>query len=269
MLFLYYLLAKDEERRMINHFGESYMSYMGRTGMFLPCVRKKVFPADYKPSTLRSGKAVAIFVVLLVVVVGSGFISRIYTIHHLPLGRIDNIDVISITEEDLKTAKDLLPPVLQDPMIAAKLKPIEQGKTHRLLAYYIPVDYVMQGMIADTGGQWKLFEQHKTLGMITEYILHPFAHLTGGHSYHAVMKHPHAGMPNPDLHNSPAMKRRIIFIGLSSNRGEIKTPFDDFGINITRTPLFFVDVHLHTREILHVQDTPSGSGWGTVPTPMF
>jgi protein-S-isoprenylcysteine O-methyltransferase Ste14 len=269
MLFLYYLLAKDEERRMINHFGESYMSYMGRTGMFLPCVRKKVFPADYKPSTLRPGKAVAIFVVLLVVVVGSGFISRIYTIHHLPLGRIDNIDVIAITEEDLKTAKDLLPSVLQDPTIAAKLKPIEQGKTHRLLAYYIPVDYVMQGMIADTGEQWKLFEQHKTLGMITEYILHPFAHLTGGHSHHAVMKHPHAGMPNPDLHNSPAMKRRIIFIGLSSNRGEIETPFDDFGINITRTPLFFVDVHLHTREILHVQDTPSGSGWGTVPTPMF
>jgi hypothetical protein len=84
-------------------------------------------------------------------------------------------------------------------VIAARLKPIEPGKTHRLLAYYIPVDYVMQGMIADTGGQWKLFEQHKTLGMITEYILHPFAHLTGGHSHQAAMKHPHAGMFNPDL----------------------------------------------------------------------
>jgi hypothetical protein len=33
--------------------------------------------------------------------------------------------------------------------------------------------------------------------------------------------------------------------------------------------LFFIDVHLHTGEILHVQDTPAGSGWGTVPTPMF
>jgi hypothetical protein len=70
-------------------------------------------------------------------------------------------------------------------------------------------------------------------------------------------------------HNSPAMKRRIIFIELSANKGELKSAFDDFNINITRTPLFFVDVHLHTHDILHVQDTPSGSGWGAVPTPMF
>jgi protein-S-isoprenylcysteine O-methyltransferase Ste14 len=36
MLFLYYLLAKDEERRMTNRFGESYISYVNRTGMFFP-----------------------------------------------------------------------------------------------------------------------------------------------------------------------------------------------------------------------------------------
>ncbi len=36
MLFLYYLLAKDEERRMTNRYGESYLAYMKRTGMFLP-----------------------------------------------------------------------------------------------------------------------------------------------------------------------------------------------------------------------------------------
>ena len=30
----------------------------------------------------------------------------------------------------------------------------------------MPIDYVMQGMIADTGGDWKLFERHRTIGMI-------------------------------------------------------------------------------------------------------
>lgn len=73
----------------------------------------------------------------------------------------------------------------------------------------------------------------------------------------------------PEMYASPAMKRRIIFISLSSEDGELKSPFDDFDINIIRTPLFFVDVHLHTAEILQVRDTPTGSGWGTVPTPMF
>ncbi len=266
MLFLYYLLAKDEERRMINRFGESYVAYMKQTGMFLPhsIERVLVTNTNQRPQSLSFGKACIIFLVLLVVIVGGGFISRAYTVHHLPLEQIDRIDVITITKEDLTAATQLLPSVLQDPIVASKLKSIENSESHRLLAYFIPIDYVMQGMIADTGGEWKLFEHHKTIGMIAEYIFHPFAHLTGGHSHHAGMQ-----VHNPSMHNSPTMKRRIIFIELSGNKGDLKSPFNDFDINAERTPLFFVDVHLHTGEILQVQDTPSGSGWGTVPTPMF
>ena len=36
MLFLYYLLAKDEERRMLARYGDGYRAYVDRTGMFLP-----------------------------------------------------------------------------------------------------------------------------------------------------------------------------------------------------------------------------------------
>jgi len=164
----------------------------------------------------------------------------------------------------LSPARQLLPSVLQDPSITSKLKPIENGRGHRLLAYFIPIDYIMQGMIANTGGEWKLFEQHKTLGMITEYIFHPFSHLAGDHSHHAGMQAHH-----PSMHDSPGMKRRIVFIEISANHAELKSLFDDFNINAKRTPIFFVDVHLHTGEILRVKDAPSGSGWGTVPTPCF
>jgi len=265
MLFLYYLLAKDEERRMVNRFGESYTGYMGRTGMFLPRFIEKVLKEDQKPQRLSFGKACIIFIVLVLAIVGGGFIARAYTVHHLPLEQIGRVDVITITKEDLAAAAQLLPSVLQQPAIASKLESTKNGEGHRLLAYFIPVDYVMQGMIADTGGEWKLFEQHKTIGMITEYILHPFAHLTEGHTHHPRGIQAH----HPRMHNSPAMKRRIIFIEVSPRSGELKSPFDDFDINITRRSLFFVDVHLHTGEILQIRDTPRGSGWGTVPTPMF
>ena len=199
MLFLYYLLAKDEERRMINRFGESYIAYMNRTGMFLPHFIEKALTGSPKPQQrLGIGKAIVIFLVLLVVIVGSGFILRAYTVHHLPLEQVNRVDVITITKEDLITAKQLLPSVLQDPVIASKLQMIENSKGHRLLAYFIPIDYVMQGMIANTGGEWKLFEQHKTIGMITEYIFHPFAHLTEGHAHHPGMQ-----AHNPSMHDSP------------------------------------------------------------------
>ncbi len=265
MLFLYYLLAKDEERRMINRFGESYIAYINRTGMFLPHFIERALIGSSKPQQrLGLGKAIVIFLVLLVITVGSGFILRAYTVHHLPLEQINRVDVITITKEDLITAKQLLPSVLQDPAIASKLQPIENQEGHRLLAYFIPVDYVMQGMIAHTGEEWKLFEQHKTIGMITEYIFHPFTHLTEGHAHHPGMQ-----VHNLSMHDSPSMKRRVIFIEVSAGSGELTSPSDDFDINITRKPLFFVDVHLHTGEILQIRDTPTGSGWGTVPTPMF
>ena len=265
MLFLYYLLAKDEERRMINRFGEGYIAYMNRTGMFLPHFIERAFTGNPKPEQrLSIGKAIAIFLVLLVITVGSGFILRVYTVHHLPLEQVKRVDVITITKEDLMTARQLLPSVLQDPAIASKLQMVENNKGQRLLAYFIPIDYVMQGMIANTGEEWKLFEQHKTIGMITEYIFHPFAHLTEGHAHQPGMQ-----AHNLSMHDSPSMKRRIIFIELSAGNKELTSPFDDFDINITRKPLFFVDIHLHTGEILQIRDTPPGSGWGTVPTPMF
>ena len=36
MVGLYYLLAKDEERRMVSQFGDRYREYLARTGMFVP-----------------------------------------------------------------------------------------------------------------------------------------------------------------------------------------------------------------------------------------
>ena len=267
MLLLYYILAKDEERRMTNHFGESYTSYMNQTGMFLPHSIERVFTT--KPNQehhLSIGRISTISLILFLIIVGIGFILRAYTVHQLPLEQINNVDIITITPEDSTNVSQLIPPILQDSVVASKLKLFPRTTNHRLLAYFIPIDYVMQGMIANTGDEWKLFEQHKTIGMITEYILHPFAHLKGGHAHHmdmSNMKH------DPEMYALPAMKRRVIFIDVSVEEGELKTQFDDFDIKVKRTPLFFVDVHLHTAEILQVHDMPTGSGWGTVPTPMF
>jgi protein-S-isoprenylcysteine O-methyltransferase Ste14 len=265
MLFLYYLLAKDEERRMSARFGESYQMYTMRTGMFLPKVAEQLFARSselHRPLSL--GRGILILVSLLFVIVGCGFLLRAYTVHSLPIEQVHGIDAVTITREDIGPAEDLLPRVLLDSTVASKLNQITHDQSRHILAYFIPVDYIMQGMIANTGDEWKLFEQHKTVGMITEYILHPFSHLTQGHAQHmAAMKH------GPEMYNSPVMKRRVIFIDVSSDKYELKSPLDDFDINVKRTPLFFVDVHLHTAEILQVRDTPTGSGWGTVPTPIF
>jgi protein-S-isoprenylcysteine O-methyltransferase Ste14 len=263
MLFLYYLLAKDEERRMLSRYGDGYRAYMNRTGMFFPRLTNAELPrGDQELHRVTWGKALSLLVGLLVVVVGSGFALRAYTVQHLPLLSVDGLDAVAITAEDLTAVRDLLPDVLRDPAVASRLSTSRQPD-HRLLAYIIPIDYTMQGMIADTGDEWRLFEQHKTIAMITEYVFHPFGHLTEGHAHAATG---HGRMP---AHDSPAMKRRIIVLEVSSDARPLASPRDDFGINVKRRPRFFVDVHLHTGEVQQTRDIPAGSGWGTVPTPTF
>ena len=121
----------------------------------------------------------------------------------------------------------------------------------------------MQGMIADTGEEWKLFAGHTTVRMITDYVLHPVAHLAEGHGHRGAMGQGVA------MHESPALKRRIIFVAVSARGRTLESPLDDFAIAVTRRPLFLADIHLHTGEVLAVRDTLGGSGWGTVPTPVF
>jgi len=135
-------------------------------------------------------------------------------------------------------------------------------KAKKYLVYFIPQNYIMQGMIADTGGDWKLFNQHHSMAMITDWIFNPFGHLREGH--HAM----HEGMHAQHLTvQEGGVVKRLIF--LSSENVETSSASALFAINALRVPQFMVDVDVHNMQLLDVKDLPHGSGWGTVPTPMF
>lgn len=254
MMFLYYLLAKDEEQRMLSLYGETYRKYLERTGMFLPRLTARHAPVR----RLTLWKVLVIFVALIGGAAVAGFGLRAYTVAHLPLKAIDGINAICVLPNDLPMEEELLKGTLDDPNVAEKLHSMLAASENLILAYVVPVNYIMQGMIADTGPEWRLFQRHQTLAMISDYILNPVGHLQGGHTGHT----------GPMMHESPEMQRRIIFIEVSGKKS-LTTPSADFGINDKRTPRFFVDIHLHTDQVLQVRDTPSGTGWGDVPTPMF
>jgi hypothetical protein len=246
---------------MLRDYGDGYREYQQRTGMFWP--RFSLRPVPVKG--LTCGTAALLFVILMGGAAAFGFGLRAYTVAHLPLARVNGIDLISIMPGDLSNAKDLLQGAREDPLVASHLRSIHASSHSRILAYAMPVDYVMQGMIANTGPEWKLFKHHQTFAMIADYILHPIRHLQSGHMRHAMGMPTHHG---PEMYNSPMMRRRIIFLEVRGNH-PLTTPGDDFAINNQRIPRFFADVHLHTNEVLQVRETPHGTGWGTVPTPMF
>ncbi len=254
MTLVYYFLAKDEERRMLNAYEITYRAYMQKTGMFLP----RTIERSLTPST--PGGKVAFALGLIAVVMGAVFMLRAYTISHLTLWtKSPNVTGIAILPEDGFKMDHRMADILA-------LKDVKERMqdSKKYLVYFIPQNYVMQGMIADTGGDWKLFNQHHSIAMITDWIFNPFGHLREGH-------HAMHGSMNMQHGNAGGMEsgvvRRLIFLSIEDV--DVKTSSDLFAINALRVPQFMVDVEVHTMRLLDVKELPHGSGWGTVPTPVF
>ncbi len=147
--------------------------------------------------------------------------------------------------------------VLELPDVKSRL-----AKVPGPILYFVPREYIMQGMIADTGPEWRLYEHHQTVAMIADWIFHPFRHLQGGHAMHRTGGTPLTGA------TAGGAVRRLIFLSVQTTREEA-TPASLFAINATRTPRFLVDADIHELDLLVIKDLGPGTGWGNVPTPLF
>jgi len=254
MAFVYYFLAKDEERRMLKSHEETYGKYMKKTGMFLPRGIEQVIT----PSSLAGKAALAFGFAALVI--GAAFFLRVYTIDHLTLWtKAQNVTGIAILPEDGFKMDHRMGDILALKDVSKRL-----DKDKHYLVYFLPADYIMQGMIADTGGDWKLFNRHHSLAMITDWIFNPFGHLRGGpHAMHGAMHGEHQS----SVTKRDAVVRRLIFLSIEDV--DVQSPGDLFAINALRVPQFMLDVDIHNAKLLEIKDLPHGSGWGMVPTPVF
>ena len=258
MVTLYYLLARDEERRMIARFGDQYRHYMETTGRFVPRSLGQLLgrmPLPGQPLL----RAALVLLLTFGLSVGAAFALRAYTVGRLPLWSDGRVTVLPILTGDSVLLEHRMADVLQLPEVRSRL---EKG-TGAILGYLVPRNYVMQGMIADTDPAWRLYEHHQTLAMISDWVFHPFRHLEGGHS----MMHGAKAAPGAGAASSPTA-RRFIFLRVQTGES-MGSPASLFSINATRVPQFFADVDIHDLTLLQVKDLGAGTGWGLVPTPMF
>ena len=246
MIVLYYFLSKDEERRMLNAHPETYGSYRDATGMFLP----KTIERRLAPSGVM-GK-IAVFFVIVAFTIGGAFALRYYTIKHLPLWTSSNVVALALLSDDTQIMELRMSDVLAVKEVGTRLKYNE-----KYLVYFMPVDYIMQGMIADTGDEWRLYRRHVTINRFLDWIFHPFSHLSG---HHSVLNHESHDMGKGAV-------RRLIFLKVSD--GTISEPYDFFSINAERVPKFMVDLDIHNLTLIAVKDLPMETGWGKMPVPTF
>jgi hypothetical protein len=267
MFILYYFLAKDEERRMIKQYGESYKQYMNNTGMFFPMFLESRFAL--------SGRFVAIPLIIITVVIGTGFLLRTVTLNSLLLTSKNNVTIVSMLPEDNGLAASALNGIIEA-QAAGQLNYLKGDKDY--LGYLMSPDYIMQGMIADTDKEFHLYKQHHTVGMISDWVLHPFQHLRTSPSFHmakmhgadpAVARRHHCplGINDPNLTCETCPYRRVIIVEINNDYSKRLSGKQLLSFNTTRTPIYSIDINTKTGDILNAKRVEKATAWKDVPTP--
>ncbi len=273
MFVLYYFLARDEERRMEGRYGEAYQNYMDRVGMFLPKPVEDYFSSAGRIITKAVPAYVAVPVLIIVAVMGSGFILRAVTLNSLSFATRDNLSIVSILPEDVGMGESAAAAIMD----GKKEGKLELSSDQDYLAYMMPADYIMQGMIADTGGQFHLFKQHNTLAMISEWVLHPFEHLRASPALHMAKMHNvdpsiarrhHCPLEidDPALDCGSCPYRRVIIDQVDTG-GKHPAGSRLLAFSATRTPRYAVDLNVDSGEIVNIMPVEKATAWANVPTP--
>jgi len=256
MLFVYYLLARHEEGRMLQKYGQEYAQYMARTPMFLPREPGRILfrrLMGWVPS--RGVALAALYVLLLAGSVGATFGLRAYSLGQTRV--VITQDVVGVGASPISGthASALVDASLRNEEVQALLRKTHTQPGHTLVAYIFPQEYMMQHLIADLGehqahhgegGQGGLWPVVRHLGEM--FALKPLRQLRDG---------------------ARSSAKRIIFTEALTSNGQPVPIARGLAPDVLRYPLFFVDIDTARGSIGMVMETPRRHAWGTVPVPAF
>ena len=252
MLFVYYFLARVEERRMLA-IDPSYADYMRDTGMFLPGnpggrLYRLLF-GNVCAQKFARRLAVASLLVLAMLV---GFGLRAYTVRHIARTAVlPNMEVVSVYPMATTAMRQLVSLALSDPSVQQALQ--REGNA-TFVAHVLPHDYGMIGMFADVGAH------HMTPGNVR---LSRFKYLCG---WLLPFLDSHV---RTDLMGSNGQEYQIVFSRVDGPSGLPVSLRRLFDLSAKMTPVYIADVNATTRQVSRTIDPPRRSFWGDVKMPIF
>ena len=195
--------------------------------------------------------------------------------HSLPMTTENNLTLVPILPEDSPVAGGAISGILN--AAGEGMVPFLQGDKD-YLGYLMPADYVMQGMIADTGGHSHLFKHHHTVALITDWVLHPFAHLRSSPMAAmaasrgidpAVARRHHCPLEidRAEMDCDACAYRRVILVEIDHPQAGHLSGSSLLTGGMVRTPVGYIDLDVKTGKIVHIRTVEKGTAWKDVPTP--
>jgi protein-S-isoprenylcysteine O-methyltransferase Ste14 len=256
MLFVYYLLARNEEGRMLRKFGASYAAYLDRTAMFLPGNPGRRLSGWLFGSAPPGRVVLGLYAVVLVVAVGLAVGLRTYSLARVPLAAAGGVVAVGMSPGSPGELSSTLSRAKAHPEVQALLAKYHGRPGHTLVAYVLPQAYMMQHLIAD----------------LSEHESH-HGKEGGGSAFVAVASHlveMYALKPLRQLRDGAAdPAKRIIFTEALDPEGRSVGPEAALGTSVLRYPLFFADYDGGSRQVTLTMETARRHTWGTIPVPAF
>ncbi len=253
MLFIYYFLARFEERQMEAAHPE-YAEYRRRTSMFIPGnPGGKLFRLFFGWIPNRTLALSVSSLVVILLVIGGGLALRRYTIGHaatelLPEDRMMAISIWPMPPEKLQQVVSL---ALQDAKVRSALEK-EPGAVFTV--HVLPEDYGMVNMFADVGTDHRMFSRLSS---------HRFKYLVGfvfpfceHHRKNQIM-------------GSPKDSYKVIFSRVDEPGRPSLLVSNVTDLSAKMTPVAIADIRGATPALQSVVIPPRRSFWGDITMPMF
>ena len=138
MVFFYYLLAKTEEAECERKFGQSYVDFKNRTGMFLP------FKLSFLPAlpAKRSRKIIAMmgaYLLAIAAILGVAKGLNVLTIESLYKTHTENSITVSLCEMQNESIEKTMSIAMSDETVKSRIMSL--GKDAKFLNYILPAEW--------------------------------------------------------------------------------------------------------------------------------
>ncbi len=259
MLFVYYLLAKNEEWRMQQEAPGSYDAYVQSTSMFFPGepgdkIYQTLF-AWIRPKWLG---VVTIYLITIGLSLTAALGIREYTIDHLPTVTQNAMVLLPVFPQPAKATSAIYKALESSPQVNGLI-----GELQPDLAYIFPGDYFLTAIVTDADRRFsndmierfpEVLEWHQDkfrggLGKFFKIFYNFFKTLGTTETNYEVV--------------------RVVLMQVTDAEGKHVSPQNIFAMGLKRRPVVIVDLDSDNYRILSIMKASGTHKWGTMPMPTF
>jgi len=233
MLFVYYFLAKQEEKECEEKFGDSFRKYAAETSMFLPGRISLFSGKTLMPSSgpARVGAYTALYIVVMIAAVTAADGIRNYSLSTISAYFTPDTATVSPAAMDNETMKKTIDMAFDVPEVKEKLAAAGYGSGAKLLNYIVPREWIL-----------------------ADLPLEEIPEGTHGHIH-------------PADYNRDEYK--VLFTIAEFPTGNPAEGVKILTNTTKRRPVVVVKLNIAEGKVLSVDTPPSHVAWGDIPTPLF